>query len=52
MYMAIRGQGTLRLSMVAGSDGKSSASHQPPYDQDDYDQHSNLINIHGVATFS
>jgi len=37
--------------MAAGSGG-SSASRQPPYDQDDYDEDSNLINIHGVATFN
>jgi hypothetical protein len=46
--MAIRGQGALRQTKVAGSGG-SSASHQPPYNQDDYDQNSNLINIHGIA---
>jgi hypothetical protein len=39
-------------SMARGNGG-SSPSHQPPYDQDDYDQNSNLINVtHGVATFS
>ena len=36
---------------AAGS-GESS-SRQPPYDQDDYDEDSNLINVaHGVATLA
>ena len=42
-----------RQRKVAGSGGLSLLSHQPPYDQDDYDQNSNLINVtHGIATFS
>jgi len=40
-----------RSLRVAGS-GESS-SRQPPYDQDDYDEDSNLINVaHGIAIFS
>src|SRR5262249_33791811 len=36
--------------MAAGSDEPSSPSNQQPYDQDDYDQNSNLINVsHGIA---
>jgi len=42
--------GVVRRTQEIG--GLSSPSRQPPYDQDDYDQNSNLINIHGVATFS
>ncbi len=39
----------LILPIATGSGG-SSASRQPPYDQDDYDEDSNLINdIHGNA---
>jgi hypothetical protein len=39
--------------MVAGSVASSFAQQQPPYDQDDYDQNSNLINVtHGIASFS
>jgi hypothetical protein len=37
--------------MVRESGVASSPSHQPPYDQDDYDQNSNLINVtHDIAT--
>jgi len=40
-----------RSLRVPGS-GESS-SRQPPYDQDDYDEDSNLINVaHGIAIFS
>jgi hypothetical protein len=41
------------LFLQLRSDVASSPFHQPPYDQDDYDQNSNLINVtHGIATFS
>ena len=41
----------LRLTRAAG--GGESSSRQPPYNQDDYDEDSNFINVaHGVAIFS